>query len=406
MDWLVAHSGWLVLGFYALVVVRWVGGHAILARITKARRLLPLATRDPGPQRRVSVIIPAHNEASGIAACLKRVLEQDYDNLQVIVANDRSTDATGAIVRQFAAAHSNVRCVDITELPAGWLGKTHALSVAARDADGELLVFTDGDVVWHPALLRTVLNLMQTHRLDFVSLWPLVLVRSFWEGFLIPACGWILSLWFHVEHVEDITDRLAFANGQFIAVWRMAYEQIGGHATVPNEMAEDVALAKRAQALGLRCHLGIGRELLTTRMYENYAQIISGWTRVFIGSLGARWKLLLSMFVTLISIWPPFIALAIGLAVLAGGGHPSPLLVGWMAIAAVHLVAMYTLLYRHYSCGFDGRTYLPFFPLAALGVVILLGYCVLLISGVGTIPWGGMRFKVRGSQAIASHVGD
>lgn len=405
VNWLAANIGWVLFALYALVVLKWLWGHVELSRFARAATLRPAADAEPVPPPRVSVIIPVHNEAAGVAACLERVLSQRGADLQVVVANDRSTDATGAIVGEIAGRHPNVRCVDIAELPPGWLGKTHALAVATQHADGEYLLFTDGDVVWSPNTLETVLAFVREQRIDFLSLWPKTIVRGFWEGLLIPACGWVLSLWFHARRPERIEDTPAFANGQFLLIRREAYERIGGHAAVPDEMAEDVALAARAARAGLRRYLGVGRELLATRMYENLPQIIAGWTRVFIGALGARWKLLMSIVLAVVGVWSAVAATAAGLMQLGHTPDGGPGAWLWLSAAAVHFFTMYTVLWRHLALGIEGRTYLLLFPLAVLGAVVLLVYCLLLIHGVGTIAWGGMRFRVVGSRAVSARAG-
>lgn len=392
---------WVLLGLYGLIVLRWLWGHVELTQAIGSGMFVPKTEVDPQTLRtRVTVVIAAHDEADTIGPCLERVLAQDYPELQVIVANDRSGDATGEIVRDIARDHANVRCIDIENLPEGWLGKTHALSVAARQAEGDWLVFTDSDVIWHPKLLPTVIDLAQRQRLDFLSLWPKVLVLSFWERLLLPACGMVLSLWFRHGRPDRIQSTPAFANGQFLMIRREAYDKIGGHAAVPDEMAEDVALARRARAAGLRRYQMLGRDLLQTRMYENLRQIVRGWTRIFIGALGARWKLILTIVAVLIGHLSPFV-IAIVLATRAAGeGSLEVLEWGWLAAAAVHLPAMYSVTYRHFALVYEGGTHLLLLPVALLGVIALLGYCAVLIGGLGTIRWGNMRYRVCGSRAV------
>ena len=393
---------WVLLALYAFVALRWLWVHVELARAVRAGLLEPAMHVDPQLLRtRVTVIIAAHNEADTIGRCLERVLAQDYADFQVIVANDRSTDATGRIVRDIARDHANVQCVDVEELPDGWLGKTHALATAAPHAQGEYLVFTDSDVEWHPATLATVIDLAQRERLDFLSLWPKVIVASFWERFLLPACGWVLNLWFPGARPGRIESTPIFANGQFLVIHRQVYQKIGGHAAVRDEMAEDVALAQRAQAAGLRRFVGLGVKLFRTRMYESLPEIIRGWTRIYIGALQARWKLLFSIGALMLGCLPPFAVLAAAV-VSASGGWLASLGWAWVIIAAIHLIAMYSVVYRHFGLAFDGSPHVSLFPLASLGVSVLLVYCVFLMGGLGTIRWGNVRYQVRGSRAVRS----
>jgi cellulose synthase/poly-beta-1,6-N-acetylglucosamine synthase-like glycosyltransferase len=115
-----------------------------------SRQIGQLREVDPSPQEqlpKVSVIIPALNEAATIEPALASVLALDYPDLEVIAINDRSTDATGRILKRFAASEPRLKVYHIEELPEGWLGKNHALWYGANRADGELLLFTDADVV-------------------------------------------------------------------------------------------------------------------------------------------------------------------------------------------------------------------------------------------------------------------
>src|SRR5437868_3642634 len=102
----------------------------------------------------LSIVVPARNEADQIRACLNSLLSLDYLNLEIVAVNDRSTDTTGAIMDEIAAADPRLRVVHVTELPPRWLGKTHAMWVGASAANGEWILFTDGDVIFSPDSMR------------------------------------------------------------------------------------------------------------------------------------------------------------------------------------------------------------------------------------------------------------
>src|SRR5947209_11821357 len=107
----------------------------------------------PAGNPRVSIIVPARNEEEAIEQALNSLLALDYENYEVIAVNDRSTDRTGQIMARVAASsHSGqpLRIMHHTELPSGWLGKTHAMWTAANQATGEWLLLTDADVIFKP----------------------------------------------------------------------------------------------------------------------------------------------------------------------------------------------------------------------------------------------------------------
>jgi len=393
---------WALLGLHILVVLRLLASHLDL---NHALRHGVLHALRPGEHLAtwpsVSVVIAAQNEESALGTCLEALATQSYPALEIIVANDRSTDRTADVVRTFAARFPDVRVVDVHELPPGWLGKTHALTRAVPSARGDYLVFTDADVAWHPALLRTCVAFMEREQLAFLSLWPRVVVGSFWERLLPPACGLLLALWFHQRRPGDAAAP-PFANGQFLAIRRPVYDQIGGHAAVRDEVAEDVALARLAKAAGLRRHVALGQELLRTRMYENLRQITSGWTRIFCGALAARWKLIVTTVAAVVGHWPVLAVPLVLLAVAAVGRPLGALHWAWLLTVAAHLVALFSVARRHAALFFEGRVYWWLLPLATFGAVALLLQSVLFMSGRGTLAWGRTRYRLRGTRAIAA----
>src|SRR5438067_1491669 len=125
----------------------------------------------------VAVIVPARNEAANIRECIVSLLAQDYPNIRIIAVDDRSTDGTGPILDELAAADSTHRmnAIHVSDLPFGWLGKTHAMALAARTAietyGAEFLLFTDADIDFSPqAVRRSVMATIRTGADPFVTL--------------------------------------------------------------------------------------------------------------------------------------------------------------------------------------------------------------------------------------------
>src|SRR5262245_8951071 len=120
---------WLAVGAYSLIVLAWLGRWLLLCfRKPEIPMLRYDAPGVPGEDARfVSIIVPARNESANIRQCLSSLLAQDYPRFEVIIADDRSTDDTAAIVREFAQDDERLQLVQVEELPPGWTGKTHAL---------------------------------------------------------------------------------------------------------------------------------------------------------------------------------------------------------------------------------------------------------------------------------------
>ncbi len=119
---------------------------------------------------RVSILFAARDEEEKLPAALATLMEIDYPNLEVIAVDDRSKDATARILDEFAAAHPRLHVVHITQLPAGWLGKPHALQKAYQASTGDWLLFTDADVRFKPDILRRAMALAKARGLDHLTL--------------------------------------------------------------------------------------------------------------------------------------------------------------------------------------------------------------------------------------------
>src|SRR5271167_4249273 len=135
----------------------------------------------PAGNPRVSIIVPARDEAETIEQALSTLLALNYDNYEVIAVNDRSTDRTGEIMEKLAAspaAHECLRVVHHRELPAGWLGKTHAMWTAANQATGDWLLFTDADVLFKPDTLTRALAYAEAEAADHLVLFPRMIMHS------------------------------------------------------------------------------------------------------------------------------------------------------------------------------------------------------------------------------------
>src|SRR5207249_9856045 len=130
---------------------------------------------------RISLLFAARDEEEKLPAELATLVEIDYPNLEVIAVDDRSQDATGRILDEFAAAHPRLRVVHITQLPAGWLGKPHALQKAYETSTGEWLLFTDADVRFKPDVLRRAVALAKQRNLDHLTLFGEIEMAGFWE---------------------------------------------------------------------------------------------------------------------------------------------------------------------------------------------------------------------------------
>jgi chlorobactene glucosyltransferase len=242
--------------------------------------VLPTADAVPNAAPLISIVVPARNEAANVERCVRSLLAQDYPNLEVIAIDDGSTDATPAILAQLAATDSRLRVVRGGQLPPGWTGKSHAVHVGVQSARGDWLLFVDADVILAPSAVSAAYLAARRHRVALLSLWAGQELVSFWECVLQPV----------IVGMNQATDpfqrgnsarhpETAFANGQFILVERGAYERIGGHTAVRDEVVEDQMLARHFKRAGYPIMMLDGTRVLKTRMYSSLAGIWEGWSK-------------------------------------------------------------------------------------------------------------------------------
>lgn len=252
----------------------------------RCRTLVPLSDFDSrSDQPRISVVMPARNEAASIATALRSVLAQPGVELEVIVINDGSSDETGAIADQLAAGDSRVRVLHNPVLRHGWLGKANAMRHGARIAGGDFILFTDADIRHEPGSFAAAAREMKTCRLSLLSLLPRFVWQSIWENATVPAFMLALAgFWSGRIHDADSDD--AFAIGAFIMVDAKVYRALGGHEAVRAEMFDDVMLARHFKRSGERVAFRAAPDCLNVRMYRSARAVFDGTVKSCLAAFG------------------------------------------------------------------------------------------------------------------------
>jgi chlorobactene glucosyltransferase len=264
-----------------LPIVPWLLPFLTLPRLTSRKPNLSDAPVAGGEL--VSVIVPARNEAATIRTLLSSLLATLYHPVEIVVVDDRSTDDTAAVVSTLS--DPRLRLIRGEELPQGWYGKPWACYQGFRAAQGSLLLFTDADTHHHPELLGRAVGALSQEGAGLVTVSPLQLCVTFWERVVMPQIWFLLALRYHPPAVNrGRQERDVIANGQFILTTRQAYEAAGTHKVVSHEVAEDLALAQAYLRRGLKLHFAFAERLMETRMYQNLAQLIEGWSKnIYLG---------------------------------------------------------------------------------------------------------------------------
>jgi glycosyltransferase involved in cell wall biosynthesis len=237
----------------------------------------------------LSVIIPARNEEENLPNCLRTLLLQSDEffklgrDWELIVVDDASADRTRAIAEE--AAHSRgVRVLEAPalELSAGnrvFTGKTNACWFGAQQSEGQWLLFTDADTVHEAGDLTRALGEAAKHRVAMLSYSPRQIVRGFWQRALMPLVFSELATVYPLAQVNDASNGLAAANGQFLMVEREAYFAVGGHKGVGRSVLEDVDLADKVKRSGRGLWFRYAPDALSTHMYFGFKDMVEGWTK-------------------------------------------------------------------------------------------------------------------------------
>ncbi|MCI4322971.1 MAG: glycosyltransferase [Thermoplasmata archaeon] len=277
----------------------------------KMPRLDPIPSPDPlAPQPKVSIVIAARNEAIDLPGCLDSLLAQDYANFEIIVVDGGSTDGTREVAR---SKGPRVRVLEEPPLPSGWVGKSWACQAGAEAATGEWILFTDADVRHDPTALRVTVAYALREKADLVTLAPRVETLSFWEEVVMPFSVQMVLTHFRAPQMNRPRPTTALANGQYWLTSRVAYEKIGGHASVKDVIVEDVAIARQYRDAGMTLRIAWAPDLIVTRMYRDRLEMWEGLLKTAHGvefSAPRQFGLLLGL---IAFFWLPLAVLPLGL---------------------------------------------------------------------------------------------
>lgn len=385
-----------------IAAVYWVAGPAAWAFFLfvawkgRARlniRLKPTPTLEQLPS--VSVIVPCRNEAAGIEACLRSLLDQDYPNFDLIVVNDRSTDTTGAVVDALAAREPRLTTMHVRdgELPEGWLGKSNALWKASAASRGEWMIFIDSDCIVAPTAVREAVANGVAREFDLVSFVPRFVSGGFWDGLMTPLCGMATGGMYTMMFANNAMQKnVAFACGQFIAIRRPVYDAIGGHAAFHDRAGEDVELARKLKKAGYRPRLGWGMDLITTRMYATWPTIYSGWGRNFIAaSQGSATRVYAAAAFIVLCILSVYPALAWGIYETLQHAWEGPI---WIMAAVLHALLITIAMVDGYRWARAGVGYALLWPISTIALLVIFTRSI-YFAVTKQIIWRGVRYSLK-----------
>jgi chlorobactene glucosyltransferase len=373
-DWLVSRPG----GIFVFLLFLFVIGLTNL-------RFLHRMERYGAPARfpHVAVLVPARNEAANIGDCIRSLLAQDYANFEIIALDDHSSDRTGAVLAELAAADPRLRALAGQPLPPGWLGKHWACHQLVQATDAELILFTDADTRHHPHALRNAVSALLREEAALITALPREHVVTWGEKLIVPLLPWSVFYFLPL----GLAHRMAFPPlsatiGQFMLFRRAAYEAIGGHAAVRRHAADDLALGRHIIAHDFRWRLVDGVDAVECRMYRNWREAFDGFGK----NLFAAFDYIPWLFVP-IWLWLGIVFLAPLLVALSGnvyaGGPP----------VALSLV-LWAMFYRRFHFPLYLTTLYPL----TVTIAVLLAFRSMALTVTGRAVWKG-RVLTPGTDA-------
>jgi len=353
---------------------------ASAAALAGFRMFRPLVNLPGASGRRVSIIVAAKNEADTLRECLSSLVGLEYPEKEVIVVCGPSTDGTEAVAREFS---NEITVLLEPERPADWVGKSWACHQGYLRSTGDVLLFTDGDVVHSKQSLGIVLANLESEKADFLSGWPKIRTRPPSEKVLFPATLFFLcaGVAAGAERGTQKGRRVDGANGQYIMVTRKAYDAIGGHQSIKADIMEDSAMGRKALRQGLEVVNFNGEGYLEVKPYSGLREILEAHERFGAGLLPEARELAGALVLTLAYFVGPFALLA---AALEAGDF-------WVGLTAAVATATVFATLAFFSARTSRVWYFLLAPLAGLIVLaaLVVGFVRFRRSG---ITWKGVRY--------------
>jgi glycosyltransferase involved in cell wall biosynthesis len=372
-------GAWVAL----LTMLVWLAVALDMARGNRMVRMLATVPDGPLPRPpRVSVVVAARNEERHLRAALTSLLRIAYPSYELIVVDDRSEDGTGSLLAELAADYPRLQVITVTDLPAGWLGKNHALWCGTRAASGDLLLFTDADIVMDPSVLTRAVRLVEEEGLDHLAVspamtMPTTFLQMFGASFII-FFGMFVRPW----KVRDPASSCHVGIGAFNLVRAAAYRTVGGHETIRLRPDDDLKLGKIIKRGGFRSDVAFGPGLLAVAWYGSVGEVVRGLEKnAFAGCDYRVWLSLSGIIFYLVGTVWPYLALVVT--------------DGWTRLFSGVTVLTVTLLCAD-SAGFNGmrRWYAAGFPLCALLFAWIMLRTMVLNLAQGGISWRGTFYPL------------
>ena len=382
--------------------------------ITQVPKLHPHKSCKDMPIPMVSIILPSRNEEKYIGKCLDSLLRQDYPNFEIIAINDSSSDKTGEIIKGYSTSHSNIISVDSGTKPDGWTGKNWACYQGYLKSSGGLILFTDADTTHSVSTISLAVTNLLSGELDALTAIPKILALDFWTRITLPIL-WTLSLArFSALKANNPKTKVGYFFGSFFIIKRKAYENVGTHKSVREEVIEDGELGRKVKEHGFRLRVFHGEKHIKAVWARDASSLWHGLRRLMI-PLYRKEKIKASMmvFATFLLLLIPLIIFPVSIAIdsdleFAASimnikiNYPLNMVLLFLTVVSI-LLAVVTNCFQLRYVLLQNPLYALFLPLAGAFVFVAFLSSIVCSGKEDAINWRGRRYSIRQDKTQKKH---
>jgi chlorobactene glucosyltransferase len=351
----------------------------------------------------VSIILPSRNEEKYIEKCLDSMLKQDYPDFEIIAINDSSIDKTEELIKKYSNRISNIaNCkiiyVDAGPKPEGWTGKNWACYQGYLQSSGDLFLFTDADTTQNLSTITLAVTHLLSEKLDSITAIPKILANDFWTKITLPIL-WTFSLArFSALKANDPKSKVGYFFGSFFIITRKAYEAVGTHKSVKEEIVEDGELGRKVKDQGFSLRVVHGEEYIRAVWARDSSSLWHGLRRLVI-PLYKKEKIKASMmaFTTFVLLLFPLIMLPFSIINSIGDGQKYVVnnqIMLFLTIMPILLLVITSVLQLKYAL-FQNPLYSIAFPLSGSFVFAAFLSSIISANQKDAVSWQGRKYSIR-----------
>ena len=352
---------------------------------------------------KVSIILPARNEEQDIEKCLDSLLKQDYSSYEIVAINDSSSDRTGEIIQKYSTMNTKVIFINAEKKPEGWTGKNWACYQGYIKSAGQLFLFTDADTTHSSSAISLAVNHLLSKELDALTAIPKILANDFWTKITLPIL-WTLSVSrYSALKANDPKTKVGYFFGSFFIITKKAYEAVGTHKAVKEEIVEDGALGKKVKEQGFKLRVVNGEDHIHAVWTRNSSTLWHGLRRLMIPlykreKIKAFMMVVATFFLLIYSlIVLPFFLITIVLdekdVTMTIINYPLDLILLFLTVMSILLLIITNVLQLKYTV-FQNSLYSLSFPLAGSFVFIAFLSSIISSGKKDVIKWRGRRYSI------------